>query len=150
MAWHGYWALEDLNLSGPQRGTLRDAIVDFFQGNQEATNQPAQILHYRLSLDGRKAIFEAKFNEDYLTVDRFKAFLANTFGVAAGQIGNANSSVTLAGRSTPLITFSRSGTNYIRVALFGGVGATWEQSRNAVLAYLDSARAEWDAVVEAR
>lgn len=142
--WHGYFGLEDLNLTAPQRQTLRDAIRQFFADNQVPTGQPAQILQIRMSLNGRKVIFEALFDEQFLTVDRFKTFLANTFGVAVGQIANVNSTLDLGGKDSPLITFSRSGTNYIRVVLFGGVGASYEESRVACLAYLNSARAEWD------
>lgn len=146
--WHGYWTLENLNLNATQRSTLRAAILDYFHDHREPTHQPAELLHTRISLDGSKVILEAKFDESHLTVNRFKQFLANVFNVTVGTIDSTSASVQLAGRATPVITFGRGGTNYIRVALFGGVGATWQQSRDAVIAYLDSARAEWDLITE--
>lgn len=142
--WRGYWALEDLNLTGGQRQTLRNGILQYYQDNQAPTNLPHEMLHWRLSNDGTKAIFEAKFDEDHLTPSRFKAFLGNVFSIDPETINHTNSSITLDKYNTPVVTFSRGGTNYIRVALFGGVGGTWEVSHEPVQAYLNANRGEWD------
>lgn len=89
-------------------------------------------------------IFEARFNENVLTVDEFKFRLGAIFGVDPATIDHRLQSVTFDSRSTPVATFSHSGTDYLRMALFGGPGATWEQSRIEVLAYLAANRAEWE------
>lgn len=145
--WHGYFAIEDLGLSAVQRQTLRDGLIAFYQDNQEPTRQPAEILHWRLSLDGTMAIFEALFDDGKLTVATFKQFLGDTFSVDPATIDHTNSSVTLAKHNTPIIILARGGTDYLRVALFAGLSATWDKSHEAVLAYLEANRADWDGAI---
>ena len=139
--WHGYFAIEDLNLTVEQRATLIGVLRNL---GPELDPQPARLCHWRVSLDGSKAIFEAAFNEAVLTVDAFKQRLGAIFGVSWVTIGHTLTSVTFAERPTPVVVFSRTGTDYLRMALFGGPGATWEQSRIEVLAYLAANRAEWE------
>ena len=139
--WHGYLAIEDLNLTVEQRATLIGVLRNL---GPESDPQPARSCHWRVSLDGSKAIFEAAFNEAVLTVDAFKQRLGAIFGVDPATIGHALTSVTFAERATPVVVFSRGGTDYLRMALFGGPAATWEQSRIEVLAYLAANRAEWE------
>lgn len=139
--WHGYFAVEDLNLNANQRATLVDALKVL---GPASANQPAHLCHWRVALDGSKAIFEAAFSEATLTVDAFKQRLGVIFGVSWVTIGHSMSSVTFADRSTPIVVFSRTGTDYLRMALFGGPGATWDESRIEVLAYLAANLAEWE------
>ena len=139
--WHGYFAVEDLNLNESQRATLVDALRAL---GPRTARQPAHLCHWRTRLDGEAAIFEAAFDEDTLTVETFRKRLATIFSVSWVTIGFDTQSVTLDTRPTPVVTFSRSGTDYLRMALFGGPGATWEESRVEVLAYLAAHRAEWE------
>ena len=142
MTWHGYFAIEDLGLNANQRQTLIDALRRL---GPATDSQPARLCHWRMRLDDRAAIFEAAFNEDNLTVDAFKARLAAIFGVDPVTIDHRLQSVTFDSRPTPIATFSHSGTDYLRMALFGGPGATWEQGRIEVLAYLAVNRDEWES-----
>ena len=141
MTWHGYFAIEDLALNVAQRQTL---IAELRSLGPASAPQPAHLNHWRVSLDGSKAIFEAAFNEDALTVDAFKKRLGAIFGVSWVTIGHSIQQVTFVTRQTPVVTFSRTGTDYLRFALFGGPAATWEQSRVEVLGYLAANLAEWE------
>jgi len=69
MAWHGYFAVEDLNLSDAQRDTLVEVLKKL---GPDTHPQPACLNHWRTRLDGDAAIFEALFDGDMLTVDAFK------------------------------------------------------------------------------
>jgi hypothetical protein len=141
MTWRGYFAIEDLNLSAGQRQTLVGVLRQLGPARHP---QPAHLCHWRTRLDGQAAFFEAAFNEDNLTVTAFKARLAAIFGVDPATIDHSTQSVTFAIRPTPVVTFSRGGTDYLRMAPFGGPGATWDESRVEVLAYLAANRSEWE------
>lgn len=143
MAWHGYFALEDLNLNASQRATLVDALR---QLGPASDPQPARLLHWRPRLDGEAAIFEALFQEVNLAVERWKQRLANIFGVDPATIDHTTSIQHFGGGMTPVVTFSRSGVNYLRVALFGGVGAEWNESGDECRGYLALHRDEWETV----
>jgi len=140
---HLYFGIENLGLNANQRQTLVQAL----RALGPALNpQPACLCHWRTRLDGQAAIFEALFDEDALTVKAFKRRLSAIFGVAWTTIGSSLSTVTFAERETPVVVFSRSGTDYLRMALFGGPAATWEQSQIECLGYLAANRAEWEEV----
>ena len=142
MTWHGYFAIEDVGLNATQRQTLIDALKAL---GPKTARQPAYLCHWRVRLDGQAAIFEAAFDEDNLTVETFKARLGAIFGVDWETIGHEVQSITLAERPTPVITFSRNGTDYLRMALFGGPGATWAESGDECRAYLAAHRDEWES-----
>lgn len=139
--WHGYLGIENLGLNAAQRGLLVDALKALGPENDP---QPANLCHWRTRLDNAAAIFETLFDENHLTVEAFKRRLGTIFGVAWTTIGSALSWITFAERETPVVVFSRSGVDYLRMALFGGTGATWEQSRIEVLAYLAAHMEEWE------
>lgn len=141
MTWHGYFAVEDLNLNVDQRQTLIAALRTL---GPATANQPAYLNHWRVALDGSKAIFEAAFNEAALTVEAFKRRLGAIFGVSWVTIGHSVQNVTFYNHPTPVVIFSRMGIDYLRFALFGGPLADWDQSRIEVLAYLAANRAEWE------
>lgn len=138
--WHGYFAIENINLNASQRQTLRNEVIGFFQEHQQPTRQPAELLHWRLSLDATKVILEAKFDDALLTVNRFKTFLGNVFSIDPATIDH---NITTPGNNT-VMTLSRNGTDYLRFALFGGVNSTYDESHITVLVYLDNNREEWD------
>jgi hypothetical protein len=143
--WHGYFAIENLNLNASQRQTLVQALRAL---GPAADDQPAHLCHWRTRLDNEAAIFEALFNEDNVTVQAFKNRLGAIFGVDPGSIDHATQRVTFAARQTAVVTFSRSGTDYVRVAFFGyggGSWPTWEQSRVECVAYLAANAAEWES-----
>lgn len=144
MTVHVYYAIEDLALNAPQRQTLITALR---QLGPQSDTQPARLCHWRTRDDERAAIFEAAFDEARLTVAAFKGRLAGLFGIDPATIDHAVTTVRLGGHDTAVLTLSRGGTDYIRMAFFaydGTTWPTWEQSRQAALAYLAANAADWD------
>lgn len=134
--WHGYLAIEDVALTEEQRDAV---IAAFNQLGPGSDPQPARLLHRRLSTDKSKAIFEAEFNEDNLTVGNVKWFIANAVGVDPELISHEVQQIA---RGT-LVIYSAGGTPRMRFLAFAGVGSTWEESRQQVLIYLKNNAAEW-------
>jgi len=139
--WHGYLGIENLNLNDNQRQTL---ITELKALGPDSDPQPARLCHWRTRLDGQAAIFEALFNENNLTIAKFKNRLGTIFGIDPATIDHATVTWHFAGGDTPVVTFSRGGTNYLRFALFGGTGATWMQSGNECRGYLAANRDDWE------
>lgn len=140
--WHGYIAIEDLGMNQNQRQTLF-AIFETLSP-ATLTDQPKHKNQFRRSLDGSKAILEMLFDEDDLSIAAFRQKLAATFGVQAGNIGVVQTQREYGWSWTPIWTFSRNSVSYFRVALFGGVGADWQQSRDACANYLRRNSNEFD------
>lgn len=138
---HFYLGIENLNLNAAQRQTLVDALKALGPASDP---QPARLCHWRTRLDGDAAIFEALFNEDNVTIQAFKNRLADIFSVDPATIDHATVTQHFAGGDTPVVTFSRLGTDYLRFALFGGAGATWMESGNECRGYLALNKAEWE------
>ena len=139
--WHGYFGIENLNLNDSQRDTLVAALRALGPASHP---QPACLCHWRTRLDGQAAIFEALFDEDHLAVDAFRQRLGTIFGVSWVTIGYDVSQQTFATLPTPIVVFSRLGVDYLRVALFGGVGAEWMASGDECRAYLKLYAAQWE------
>jgi len=140
--WHGYMAIENLNLNPAQAVTLWQVIKG--KGEANESQYPQFRNHWRISLDQTKGIFEALFNADNMTVDWFKARLGDIFDIDPETIDHSINNVQIVDNNTPVVTFSRNGTDYVRFAAFGGVGATWEESRVEVLGYLSANSLEWE------
>lgn len=140
-AWHGYFGIENINLNTNQRTTLVQALRSLGPGSDP---QPAHLNHWRTRLDGDAAIFEARLNTGSLSVSAFKNRLGAIFSADPATIDHASQNQSFADGSTPVVTFSRSGTDYLRVALFGGLGADWQGSRREILGYLAQNRDDWD------
>lgn len=138
---HIYFAVENLNLNTSQRQALIQALR---QLGPASDLQPARLCHWRTRLDGEAAIFEALFSENNITVVKLKERLGNIFGVNPDTVDHATQNITFANRPTPVVTFSRGGTDYLRFALFGGMGATWMQGGDECRAYLALHRDEWE------
>ena len=139
MNWHGYIGIENVGLTEDQR----DTMVDWFKSLGRADNSPFPHLRTqtRIRLDNDAAIVEAVFRDDWLSVDFVKNKLADVFGVDPATI-DSDTSQTQYG---PMVVFSRpAGTDRLRMLLFGGVGAEWETSRLACVAYLSANVAEWE------
>jgi len=135
--WHGYIAVEDIALTTPQRAAI---IAAFRALGPSSDPQPARLNHWRTSLDGSKAIFEAAFNADNLPAEKVRNFLADAVGISPDIIDTA---LTQTARG-PLLTFSAGGTDRMRMLAFGGIGATWEESRQQAVAYLAANIAGWE------
>jgi hypothetical protein len=135
--WHGYFGIENLNLNENQRDLLVAALQDLGQNDSPF---PQYRNHRRVRLDGQATIFEALWDSDTLLPGRIKIYLGNIFGIDPEGIDHE---LTSPGDNL-VATFSRGGTDYLRMALFGGLGSTWQESRLAALAYLAANRNLWD------
>lgn len=138
---HLYFGIENINLNAAQRSTLVGVLRGLGPGSHP---QPCMLCHWRTRLDNDAVIFEALFDEDNLTVDWFKDRLAAIFNVNPATIDHTLNNVTFVTRQTLMAVFARNGTDYLRMALFGGTGATWGQSRIEVLGYLAANIDDWE------
>ena len=77
--------IENLNLNASQKGTLIEALRRL---GPSSDPQPARLCHWRTRLDGDAAIFEALFNEDNLTINKFKQRLGNIFSIGPSEINH--------------------------------------------------------------
>ena len=140
--WHGYFGVENLALSDEQQAALVAKLRALGPKNHP---QPACLCHWRTRLDGHAAIFEAMFSQDTLTVDAFKNRLAAIFDVDAQTIDHALTTTSFGGTyDTPIVTFSRTGTHYLKLALFAGTAATWMQSGDEARAYIAAHVEDWE------
>lgn len=140
---HRYLGIENLALDDAQRKTLVDALKALGPASDP---QPARLNHWRTRLDNQAAIFEALFQESALTIAAFKNRLAAIFGVEPDTIDHATVMRHFADGDTPVVTFSRNATDYLRVALFGGMDCTWMESGDECRGYLALYRDEWEIV----
>jgi hypothetical protein len=106
----------------------------------ERDEQPAWRVHLRVRLDSQAAIVEARWQDVDITDASIRRYLAQAFGVAEGTVTSA-ATTNAYGR---VLTLTYSAVQRVRFILFGGVGATWEQSRQAVLAYLAANGVQWE------
>lgn len=140
--WHGYFGIENLALSDQQRAALVAALRAL---GPDTHRSPACLCHWRTRLDNQAAIFEALFDEAALTVDAFRTRLAAIFDVGPSLIDHALHTVSFAGQvDTVIATFSTAGTDYLRMALFGGLAATWHQSGDEARAYIAANLDAWE------
>ena len=142
--WHGYFGIENLALNDTQRADLVAALQAL---GPSFDPLPARLNHWRTRLDGQAAIFEALFDEDTLQIPVFKNRLAAIFGVQPDTIDHAVTTPTFQAIPTPVIVFSRTGTDYLRVALFGSLAASWRESGDECRAYLALYQEQWEEPV---
>lgn len=138
---HQYFGIEILNMTAGQRATLRNGLQGI--GRSESDPQPARRNHWRVRADNLAVIFEAVFDDDDLTIAAFTARLASIFGVGASTITHNATTQTFLTLPSPVVTFIHSGQNRLRAVLFGGLSATWAQSRAEAAAYLAANAAAW-------
>jgi len=135
---HAYIGIEVLNMTAGQRQTLIDALRALMPERDE---QPAWRVHLRVRRDNQAAIVEARWQDAHITDASIRRYLAQAFGVAENTVTSA-AATNAFGR---VLTLTHSAVQRVRFLLFGGVGATWEQSRQAVLAYLAANRVQWES-----
>lgn len=141
---HVYFGIENLTLNDEQRALLVEALRALGPG---AHPSPACLCHWRTRLDGQAAIFEALFNEDAISIDAFKKHIGSIFGISWVTIGHSINSQTFDVLPTAVVTLSRTGTDYLRMAVFGYDGGdwpAWEQSGGECRAYLALYRDLWE------
>jgi len=134
---HQYLGVEILSMTAAQRQTLIDALRALMPERDE---QPAWRVHLRIRLDNQAAIIEARWQAAHITDVSIRRYLAQTFGVGEGTV-TSMATTNIYGR---VLTLTHSAVARVRFLLFGGVGASWEQSRQAALAYLTANVAQWE------
>ena len=135
-----YIGIENIALTAPQRATLVAAL----RALGPATDpQPAELMHSRVRLDNDAVIFRARFQDNDLTTNSLRQFLATTFGVAIGQITAGNTSTTFKTLPSPIVTMTFAAVQQMRFVLFGGLAATTQQSNDEVVAYLIANAVAW-------
>lgn len=134
---HVYCGVEDIALTETQR----EAVIDAFKTLGPASDpQPCMLCHWRIRADRMAAIFEARFNADDLTVEKVTNFLANATGA---DPANIHATVTQTAHG-PVATFSAGGIDRLRIVIFAGPNAEWEESRQQTVAYIAANQAEWE------
>jgi hypothetical protein len=141
---HVYIGIESLTLTAPQRAALVERLKLLGPGHAD---RPCLLNHWRVRPDGLAAIFEAGFDVESIGIAGVKSYLANIFNIAAGDISHTLQTVSFAdGTQTVVVTLKYANQNRLRLALFGGVDATWETSHAEVLGYLRQYAAAWEPV----
>ena len=136
---HLYVGIENLGLTGAQKQTLFAAIR---QLGPLSHPQPSHLNHGRVRLDANALIVEALFDEDTITIEGVKGYLASILGVDPATISHTVTQTAYG----PLVTFSRNGDK-LRLIQFGGVSPTWMESGDACRAYLKANISEWEAAL---
>lgn len=143
---HVYFGIENMALNDAQRASLVQVLRNL---GPDSHPQPCCLCHWRTRLDGQAVIFEALFNEDSISVRAFKDRLGAIFGVDPATIEHSSTSQMFDTLATAIVTFSRSGIDYLRVAIFGHDGVTWPtwaQSGDECRAYLSANLPEWEEI----
>lgn len=144
---YGYFGIENLALTNPQRNTL---VSELGLLGQEDNGACHRRMISRVRLDNQAVIFRAVFDENHLTPTAIRNRLATIFGVAANSITFAITTPTLGGQVTQVVTFTRLGTDYLRCVLFGKPNGGWptiQQSGDAARAYVIANLAEWETTL---
>lgn len=140
--WHGYIGIENLGLTSTQKQDL----IDMLRALGPKTNpMPAKLCHFRIRMDTEAAIFEALFNDSNLSINKFKERLGQIYNVDPQTISHTTGEAQYNGGATAIITFTRGGTNRLKVAIFGGIGCTWQESRLEAVGYLAANHAQWES-----
>lgn len=137
MAWHGYVLVVDIALTLGQRA---DVLAAFAALSAVEPRRISHLMTMRAALDGSAAIYECRFNENHLSVAAVKNYLAAAVGVDPGII-NDDLTQTEYG---PEVVFSVAGTDRMAVLLFGGLGASKDESAVAVRDFMADFEAAWE------
>jgi hypothetical protein len=100
--------------------------------------------HRRTRLDDDAVIYESLYDTSEVSLAAFKQLLADEFGVDVGDIGSVEGSTSYAGGTTDTWQFTYNAVNRFLVERFGGVGASWGESREEVLGYLAANASDWE------
>lgn len=138
---HLYIGLENINLTNAQRAQMYAAVKALQVPGQ---NRPLFLNHERLRTDQQAGIWEALFDDAWLTIDKFKEYIAGVFGILPTLIAHTTASQSFGGGTTFIVTLQYQTQNRMRAALFGGVNATEAQSHAEALGYLILNKALWE------
>jgi hypothetical protein len=144
-----YFGVEILDLTPAQANTLvygndETGTPGFRHLGRREGGNARQRMHLRIRSDNQAAIFEAAIDTDDLTVLKVRQYLARLFGVNVNTISAQMGVAEFGNGTTVFATFSHSGQAKLRLAAFGGVDATWAESRLETVAYLAQDAAAWN------
>lgn len=134
--WHGYIGIENMNLSGGQVDILLDELKSIGPDSSYLFSQflPERVCHWYAS--GDLTILEALFNENNLTITKFKERLGEILTIDPDVIGHTIIEEDYAGYGTDAVVFESAGTDYFRFLLFGGTDTAWMESGDECRGYL--------------
>jgi hypothetical protein len=138
MEWQGYFYIENLGLNQQQKQTLVDTLKAWGLHN-DAPN-PRDRNHWRARLDNEAVIFEAIFEADHLTVYYLRTRLAVIFGVHENLI----SFTTSQNKYGELAVFSYNNVDRLRLGVFAGRSAGYEESQLAAQQFLADFAGAWE------
>ena len=139
-----YYGVESLALNAGQLAALATALRALGDNDHPS---PMHRNHWRIRTDGQACIYHGSWGVEDWTIDGMKARLGSIFGVSWVTIGHSTQDRAFAeGTSTRIVTFSRSGVDYLRMCEFGGVGASLPDGNAEVLGYLRANAAAWGEV----
>ena len=132
-----YFYVEDLGLTGGQRGTIINQLQAWGTRNEDAN--PRNRNHWRVRQDGKAALFEVWLDDGNLTAGYFRQLLAELFGVGVGTISESTGSNAFGDYAD----FSYASVARLRLGVFGGVGASYAQSQAAAVSFLTVNAGAW-------
>jgi len=138
---HGYFYIEVLSLTAGQKTTLVDQLQQM--GLKNNSLYPHERNHWRTRPDNNAVIFEAVFDDTLLTAESIKTRLVNIFNVPSNQVTFTTTQTAYG----PVVTYTYSNVQRLRLGIFGGLSATLQQSRDAVLAFLAANGAAWTEIL---
>lgn len=137
-----YLGIENLTLTNAQRNQL----VAHLQGLGLDNNGPLpnRRNHWRIRPDNQAAIFEAAFDDGTISIAAVKTRLGIIFNIDPAQISHSVATPSYsAGNSTTVVTFIYQAVSRLRIAAFGTLSGTWQQSNAEVRGYLAANIATW-------
>jgi hypothetical protein len=135
-----YLGAENIALTQAQKDAFRATLSQIGPPMHPST---AELMHWRGRLDGNATIMRSQFNDADLTTAGLRQLLATALGVSVTQIKSTTSSQTFGTIPSTIVLMSIGAVNQMRFILFGGVGATIQQSNNEALAYIKVNGAAW-------
>lgn len=136
-----YIGLENIALTNGQRNQLVAHLQSLGLDNNGPS--PARRNHWRIRPDNDAMIMEAAFDDATVSIAAVKTRLGLIFSVDPAQISHSIVSPAFGGFSTTVITFTYLATQRLRIAVFGTMGGTWQQSNAEVRGYLLTNAAVW-------
>ena len=137
MEWRGYIYIESLSMTSGQRQTLVQALQAW--GVRNDSTRPNERNHWRVRPDNLAVIFEAVFDDSLMTAVAMRNRLAALFGVAQASVTYATTHPSYG----VVVTYTYNSIARLRLGVFGGVGASYADSRAACQAFLLANAAAW-------
>jgi DNA primase catalytic subunit len=134
-----YFYVEDLSLDSKDKNTIVDYIKSL--GKKDADKNPKNpknINHWRVSLDGKKAIFEAWWDESEL-VNSITSKLTATIDKSV-PVENV-SKITKQGTE---IIYTDKSVNKFKMLVFGGMSSSYEESQKQCQIFLYKNISDWE------